>query len=103
HQSLDLVIQSNIVHVSGESGAGKTTMYDAIKWCVYGAKSIVAPRDQKSTIKTEVTIITNTFLIARSNNPRSIIYQDIQGTLIGEEAQVKINQLFGTHPIWMVE
>lgn len=104
HQLLELQINSNIVHISGDSGAGKTTIYEAIKWCVHGPKITVVPTGQKSTtVKTEVSIAHNRFSITRSNNPRKITYQDVEGILTGEEAQSKINHLFGTHPLWMVE
>ena len=102
HRDLELNITSNIVQIGGDSGVGKTTIYEAIKWCIHGPKITVTPNGCER-VRTEVSLIYSQFLITRTNNPRVLIYQDAEGQLTSHEAQAKINQLFGVYPLWVVE
>jgi energy-coupling factor transporter ATP-binding protein EcfA2 len=86
--------------LKGESGVGKTTVFEAIKWCLYGNMKDILPRgNDKAKIRVEVKV--NGYTIARTNRPATVTVTSGEAKLYeGDEAKGKILQLFGTKALW---
>lgn len=98
-------IRDGITKISGESGAGKSTVFEAIYWCLYGKLNDIAPRG--GTGPTEVTFelsclhndeqmdirITRT---GKKNVSISMIGEGIDREYHSTEAQSHIESIFGT-------
>lgn len=103
-KKIKLQFKSNcITLIKGDSGIGKTTILQAIAWCLYGNIKKVAPFEKKN-LKTKVKIIFkeyNQMTITRKKNP------NILNLIIGEnsyddkEAQELINEKFGNYDVWL--
>lgn len=102
-----------IVKISGESGSGKSTIFEAIYWCLYGKIQKVGTRSGKATAHgTEVALempyaghdpdIGTTIHVHRLNSKNVNVHI---GKLpyTGEEAQGKINDYFGTHDMFLMQ
>jgi DNA repair exonuclease SbcCD ATPase subunit len=94
------VNQGSVTLLSGSSGAGKSTVMQAIYWCLYGSLRNVRKFGTKSG-KCMVQVTINDVSIKRSKSPEELKYKDDSITLDGEEAQQKIIQLFGTKNVWL--
>jgi len=91
-----------ITLVSGPSGIGKTTIMNAVYWCLYGNLKNVRKFGTKTgtcLVKLELYNIR----IIRSKSPESLLFEDIQTSTVlkDDEAQEKIIQLFGSSNIWL--
>lgn len=94
--------------ISGESGCGKSTIFAAITWCLYGnVKNInnyLTPNDKIVVIvKTETHTVTR-----RRNTPEygssRLLEVSVVGNkekIYGETAQYEINRNFGDLSLWM--
>lgn len=91
-----------LVLVKGGSGTGKTTIFRALYWCLYGTLRGTKPNGKSS--KTSVKIVSqyndNTMTITRKKNPNrlevlmgDVLYEDIVG-------QHLINEIYGQETIW---
>lgn len=100
---------THVTKITGESGSGKSTILDAIFWCLYGKIQKVGTREGNSTIsgKTEVTIEMPYYLedkasiiqIHRTGQKSvQVIIGDSQFT--GETAQAKIDEYFLPHMLF---
>lgn len=112
HSHFVITVDPNkIYHLVGDSGNGKTTILEAIYWCLYGSKGAkVAPL--KATPKTstivKLTLITkhHNVVLTRKTNAHvfHVTYKTSNGTyndLEGETAQVYVEELFGSSGLWM--
>lgn len=109
---LDLEFQPNsVVLIRGDSGKGKTSIFQAIVWCLFGGEKNVAPKT-KERAKTKVKIILpNGHKIIRRKGPPSFsIYLNkeirkrgkiVQLVLENEDAKQYILDNFGTSESWM--
>lgn len=91
-----------LVLVKGESGSGKTTIFRALYWCLYGTLRGVKPhgKNTKTSVKLESYYDEKLMTITRKKNPNrlevligDILYQDITGQHI-------INEIYGQEIIW---
>ena len=99
---------SEITLVSGNSGSGKTTIFEAIRWCLYGRLRNVYPKSGSSNCQVQVTIPVSSstnFTITRQKKPDRITVQsdgpDGSSTWTDTVAQDMIIQTFGDEKLWL--
>ena len=90
----------SIFLISGESGSGKSTIMNAIFWCLYGTLRNVRNFSSK-TSKCMVEISFQNYSIIRSKSPEELKYKSNDIILSDDEAQEKIYQLFGSKDLWL--
>ena len=95
------IFPDSITLVKGNSGIGKTTIFQAINWCLYGTIRNVAPlHDDKA--KTQVVLIfpRKNLRIERNRNPSRLLLRfgvdDCEDTV----AQEFIDETFGSRDMW---
>lgn len=94
--------------VKGESGGGKTTILQALAWCLYGNIKLVAPTTLPKA-KTEVTLelpqsiggVVGTATITRRRNPCRLLLEHGTFTYEDDVAQELIVKIFGQYDVWM--
>ena len=91
-----------ITLLKGPSGKGKTTVFEAIKWCLYGNSKNVYPIETKNpkTNFTQVTLKFNNYEICRKKPPEVCIIKSDEINLEGIEAENYIKQMIGTRNLW---
>lgn len=110
---------NEIILLEGNSGSGKTSVFDAISWCLYkkvpGDKSIkITPWSANLKIKTIVKLETDVAKIIRTTQPNTLkvivnsnadssknILQK-EETLEGHSAQCYINDWLGSYDFWIL-
>jgi len=93
-----------ITLIHGSSGAGKSTIFQALLWCLYGSLKNIKPKDTKRC-STTIIIEVDDFIIARQSTPKEIIFRKVEYIdevnyqciyeYTGDEAQSFINMLYG--------
>lgn len=91
--------------LKGASGAGKTTIFQAVYWALYGKLKKVGPWDRKQA-KTNVTLsfyyLGRPIQIIRTRNPCRLVLQGWSNTVIEDkEAQAAISQMMGQELVWL--
>lgn len=106
HSEYSLKLNPGQIYLlTGDSGKGKTTIFQAIYWCLYGKATRVAPFKATSKTITSVELELKTsklhLKLLRCNNPKSfnLIHDDI--ILDGTTAQNFIDDLFGNDNFWL--
>lgn len=99
-----------IVKASGNSGCGKTTIFEAIYWCLYGKVRNIAPKGIIGA-KTEVTMDIDVCLadgtvvkdvrISRQGMKKVVIHLGTN-TYNDDEAQGYIDSIFGSSDMFML-
>lgn len=94
--------------IKGSSGGGKTTLFQAIAWVLYGNIRRVSPSHlDKAKTKVELILpytyngINDKLSIMRQKNPNRLILQHGSITQEDKVAQSTINDLFGTFDVWI--
>ncbi len=90
--------------LSGPSNSGKSTIFEAIYWCLYGSKKSVCPKGTKTSNSnpTIVKIILDSGVeITRTKPPDTleVIIEDVE--LEEESAQEWVNLNFGTKDVFL--
>ena len=90
----------SITLLSGPSGIGKSTLMNAIFWCLYGTIKNVRKFGTKSGC-CMVVLKMNHVKITRSKSPESLIVEMNDLVFKDTEAQEKIVNLFGSSHVWL--
>ena len=95
---------SEITLLSGHSGVGKTTIFEAIRWCLYGKIRNVYPRSDGPTGKCEVQLSvpigSSTFTVTRQKKPDRVTVCTEGNTWTDTVAQDIIISTFGDEKLW---
>lgn len=87
--------------LKGESGTGKTTIFEAIKWCLYGGTREIYHWDEnRKNQKIKVIIKVGNYIITRTNRPAKVIVEKKDKLYQSDEAVEKIISIFGTKALW---
>jgi DNA repair exonuclease SbcCD ATPase subunit len=83
HKILDLN-GSAITYLHGDNGAGKSTIFVAINWVLFGKEQLLAPRGQPKVTTTVILtdVVADGLVITRTSNPPSLIVTDNRTFLI---------------------
>lgn len=96
----------SITLIRGNSGAGKSTIFQGIVWCLYGNVRLVTPNhDPKAKTRVVLEIPykdSGILIIDRQKNPNRLLIT--QGGTLYEDtvAQSIIDDYFGSYEIWAV-
>jgi DNA repair ATPase RecN len=87
--------------IQGKSGAGKSTIFQAIYWLLYGGYKVrnTAPHSGKSHTWVELEL--DDLVIRRDTKPNRLTLSDGQRLLEGAEAQQVIDKRFGPADYWL--
>jgi DNA repair exonuclease SbcCD ATPase subunit len=96
--SFTTIFERGLILFKGQSGIGKTTILEAIKWCLYGHLRQVYPIGGKK--ETYVMITIDNLMIKRSKPPEILELKKDDLELKNDEAQEYIHQIFGSREIW---
>lgn len=107
HHQLSTAFDEGVILVDGQSGAGKSSMFDAILWCLYGAKRSgnvkamsVAPHG--SGAKTVVTMTIDDIVVERQTKPNKVTVILSDSTMLeGDVAQAFINKRYGDKDVFV--
>lgn len=91
-------ISNGLNLLKGESGKGKSTILEAVKWCLYGQLRQVFPFSGKKD--TEVSITLNGINIVRKKNPELIKWCEKDIVLEASAAEKQIEKYFGSKLLW---
>ena len=87
-----------LILITGDSGKGKSSVVDAIRWCLYGTLKKVSSFDKK---KCSVRIEDGDIEITRSTSPALLKIKDGKDVYEGDEAQGVINRIYHTENIYL--
>lgn len=90
-----------IILLKGPSGIGKSTIFQAIYWCLYGSLHHVYPTTSTSTTKCSVTLDIGSMRIYRQKRPERLIVMHQGANHEDDVAQEIINSMFGVKDVWM--
>ena len=93
------IFQEGITLIKGDSGCGKSTIFDAISWVLYGLPKTVVPLHDKNK-KTSVIFEFEGILFQRSKKPELLQITVSNDVLVDDIAQHYINEHFGPYHVW---
>jgi DNA repair exonuclease SbcCD ATPase subunit len=99
-KKFDIKLDNKIYLISGNSGIGKSTILESIRFCLFGGVKKINPIGEKS--KLSVNIKYKDILITRFKNPEFLELVKNKIIYKNEEAQHIINQYFYEEEIWML-
>ncbi len=95
YKNIIVEIEPGVSLFNGESGSGKSTIFNAILWCLYGSIRNIKPKNKKNC-KTEVILSFKKFLIHRVSSPKELTLEyNKENCLKDDESQEFINNYFG--------
>ena len=94
--------QNGCCHLAGKSGSGKTTIFEAIKWLLYGKVQSIAPSDNpKASTMVMLEVPSHNFQICRQTSPIRIVVIHDGITMEAQDAQEYIDFCYGNKKFWM--
>lgn len=90
--------------IDGPSGMGKSTIFNAIYWCLFGKIKNVHPKGLKNIDPgfTAVAIKTKGCVVLRTKPPETLkVVIGEKEEYEGKEAQEIINRIFGSRDVWV--
>jgi len=84
----------------GKSGKGKSTILQAIMWCLHDKPRNVAPKNGKN-LETIVTVKISDLVISRYKNPKRFTVETPAGIHSESIAQNIVNSRFGSYESWL--
>lgn len=98
-QHAEYQFEKGLTCLSGDSGKGKTTIFEAVKFVLYNLRTGYAPKDENS--KTKVQLKYKNFTITREKKPDLLTVAHSDGKIYsGNEADFKVTELFGNQTIF---
>lgn len=98
HKILDININNaETTLISGPSGRGKTTVIDALMWCLYGSQSLI----RGCADDCDVTIENTDLLIRRQRRPKRLQVMYMNHVYDDAQAQYVIDRLYGPEDLFM--
>lgn len=95
---------SGLIQVDGETGSGKTTIFNAIEWVLFHKGSDISTRNSamKAKKSTKVTLKNDSIKIqiTRSNTPGRLVVTFDGEKYVDNAGQHVIESLFGTYEVW---
>lgn len=99
HQELNVSLDVGTTLIKGPSGSGKSAIFEAISWCLYGAIRDIDPWTNE-TAKTKVVITYKDVEICRTKRPANLSVTMKNIKYENPEAQDIIERIFGIKAIW---
>lgn len=91
---------SSFTLLKGSSGQGKSTLFQAFYWCLYGSVRCVYPSNCPK-VQTKVICNVRDLVITRSRNPKFLQVVKNKKKYKDVEAQGIIDGMFGTKEVWL--
>jgi len=97
---------SSLSLLKGKSGKGKSTIFEAIKWCFYGNMRGIYPFGSDSTAAKPTTVIIELdecdgLIIQRTQPPDVMCIKYKELNLVGKQAEAYLRDLFGSKSVWL--
>ena len=94
-----IFFEKGVTLLDGPSGIGKSTVFESVKWCLYGGMKNIIPNGQKS-LKTRVSIFIGNITVSRNNHPETVKFKEGDEIYEGKDAICLIEKNFGTKKLW---
>ena len=99
HAKFSISLNRGATLIKGPSGSGKSAIFEAITWCLYGSIQDIDPW-ANLTAKTKVTIKIGDVQICRRKRPGGLTVTTPEGNFDKPQAQDIIENIFGSKIIW---
>ncbi len=99
HLELD-VSEKGVTLLKGVSCSGKSTIFQALAWCLYGKVRRVTPNHNPDG-QTRVVAQFKNLTVDRRKKPNRLIININQQTYEDQQAQACVNGIFGSHEVWL--
>lgn len=99
HAKFSISLNRGATLIKGPSGSGKSAIFEAITWCLYGSIQDIDPW-VNLTAKTKVTIKYGNIQICRRKRPGGLTVITPEGKFDKPQAQDIIESIFGSKMIW---
>jgi DNA repair exonuclease SbcCD ATPase subunit len=102
HKKLELQLcEGEIVLFKGDNGVGKSTVFNAIYWCLYGTLRKVSSKWATNSTVLRVTLQFQGCTVIRSKNPDLLKVSLGEGEYNDDVAQSQIYQIYGDESFWI--
>lgn len=103
HSQFECEFINGVTLIRGRSGLGKTTLFNAIVWCLYGTNRNKEIKNCKPDKKCDTVVILDLhdYIIERRNNPMRLSVKFHDRELVEDEAQTFIENEFGDYKFFL--
>jgi DNA repair exonuclease SbcCD ATPase subunit len=92
--------EGKITLLSGESGKGKSTILQAIYWCLYGSMQHIYPHECNENAKCTVILEFSSIYMKRSKPPSTFIIHHDNKIYENDVAAEFVRKMFGSQNLW---